>query len=158
MQADPPSEHRASKKPSGAGSSSSQIDPGKVKGVVQMVAGAAVAAVGVPLCVLPGPGLAVIAGGVALASKGQRAYTGREPTKIERKLDAAAEKLGDAAKKEGAKAAKAVAREAPVVAEKAARAVGKGVVAAAKAGGKLAAAGSKALVQKLRDKRSDGMR
>lgn len=158
MQTDLPSEHRASKKSSGAGSSSSQIDPGKVKSVVQMVAGAAVAAAGVPLCVLPGPGLAVIAGGAALASKGQRAYSGREPTKVERKLDAAAEKLGDAAKKEGAKAAKAVAREAPVVAEKAARAAGKGIVAAAKAGGKLAAAGSMALVQKLRDKRSDGMR
>ena len=39
MQADPPSEHRASKKPSGSGPSSSQIDSGKVKGVVQMVSG-----------------------------------------------------------------------------------------------------------------------
>lgn len=61
MQTDPPSEHCESKKPSGAGSSSFQIDPGKAKGVVQMVAGVAVAAAGVPLCVLPGPGLAVIA-------------------------------------------------------------------------------------------------
>lgn len=158
MQTDPPSEHRASKKPSGSGPSSSQIDSGKVKGVVQIVAGAAVAAAGVPLCVLPGPGLAVIAGGVALASRGQRAYSGREPTKVERKLDAAAEKLGDAAKREAVKAAKTVAREAPVVAEKVARAAGKGVVAAAKAGGKLAVAGSKAVARKLRDARHDGVR
>lgn len=158
MQADPPSEHRASKKSSGSGSSSSQIDSGKVKGVVQMVAGAAVAAAGVPLCVLPGPGLAVIAGGAALASKGQRAFSGREPTKVERKFDAAAEKLGDAAKREAAKAAKTVAREAPVVAEKAACAAGKGVVAAAKAGGKLAVAGGKTVARKLRDARHDGVR
>lgn len=84
-----------------------------------MIAGIAVAAIGVPLCVLPGPGVAVIACGVALASKGQRTYSGRKPTKVERKLDVAAEKLGSAAKKEAGKIAKTAAREAPVVAEKA---------------------------------------
>ena len=47
----------------------------KAKGISQMIAGIAVAAIGVPLCVLPGPGVAVIACGVALASKGQRTYS-----------------------------------------------------------------------------------
>lgn len=61
----------------------------KAKGISQMIAGAAVAAIGVPLCVLPGPGVAVIACGAALASKGQRTYSGRKPTKVERKLAAA---------------------------------------------------------------------
>ena len=106
----------------------------KAKGISQMIAGAAVAAIGIPLCVLPGPGVAVIACGVALASKGQRTYSGRKPTKVERKLDAAEEKLGSAAKKEAGKIAKTAAREAPVVAEKAARAAGKGIAAAATAG------------------------
>ena len=45
----------------------SQPKRGKAKGISQMIAGAAVAVIGVPLCVLPGPGVAVIACGVALA-------------------------------------------------------------------------------------------
>lgn len=127
----------------------------KAKGISQMIAGAAVAAIGVPLCVLPGPGVAVIACGAALASKGQRAYSGRKPTKVERKLDVAAEKLGSAAKKEAGKIAKTAAREAPVVAEKAARAAGKGIAAAATAGGKLAAAGGKAVGDAVARKRRE---
>lgn len=127
----------------------------KAKGISQMIAGAAVAAIGIPLCVLPGPGVAVIACGAALASKGQRTYSGRKPTKVERKLDAAAEKLGSAAKKEAGKIAKTAAREASVVAEKAARAAGKGITAAATAGGKLAAAGGKAVGDAVARKRRE---
>lgn len=133
----------------------SQSKREKAKGISQMIAGAAVAAIGVPLCVLPGPGVAVIACGMALASKGQRTYSGRRPTKVERKLDVAAEKLGSAAKKEAGKIAKTAAREAPVVAEKAARAAGKGIVAAATAGGKLAAAGGKAVGDAVARKRRE---
>lgn len=88
----------------------SQSKREKAKGISQMIAGAAVAVIGVPLCVLPGPGVAVIACGVALASRGQRTYSGRKPTKVERRLDAAAEKLGSAAKKEAGKIAKTASR------------------------------------------------
>lgn len=78
----------------------------KAKGAVQMAAGAALAVAGVPLCVLPGPGVAAIAGGVALASKGQRAYSGRPATKIEQRLDAAAARAAAAVKREAAKTAR----------------------------------------------------
>lgn len=131
----------------------------KVKGAAQMAAGGALAAAGVAMCVLPGPGLACIAGGAVLASRGQRNYTGRTASKAEQKLEAKAEELGTAAKKEAAKTAQAVAKEAPVVAGKAARVVGKAGVAAAKAGGKLASAGASAVAAKVREKkRQDGAR
>ena len=48
----------------------SQPKRGKAKGISQMIAGAAVAVIGVPLCVLPGPGVAVIACGAAAATAG----------------------------------------------------------------------------------------
>lgn len=102
----------------------------KAKGMVQMVAGGALAVAGVPLCVLPGPGVAAIVGGVALASRGQRAFSGRAPSRIEQKLDHVAARAAATARQEAAKAARAVAREAPVVAGKAARAAARGVEAA----------------------------
>lgn len=78
----------------------------KAKGAVRMAAGAALAVAGVPLCVLPGPGVAAIAGGVALASKGQRTYSGRPATKIEQRLDAVAARAAAAVKREVVKAAR----------------------------------------------------
>ena len=42
----------------------------KAKGAVQMAGGAVLMAAGVPMCVLPGPGVACIAGGAALAKQG----------------------------------------------------------------------------------------
>ena len=139
----------------------------KIKGAAQMAGGAALVAAGVPLCVLPGPGVACIAGGAALASKGQRNFTGREATPIEAKLDEAAEKLGAAAKEQAANAARnavekapeiagnaarTVAQKAPEVAGNAARVVarkapevaGKTVVATVKAAPKVAGAAAKA--------------
>lgn len=115
--------------------------------------GAALIAAGVPLCVLPGPGAASIAGGAALASKGHRNFTGREATPIEAKLDEVAEKLGAAAKEQAAKAARSAAEKAPEVAGNAARTVaqkapevaGKVVVATAKATPKVAGAAVKAV-------------
>ena len=91
----------------------------KAKGAAQMAVGAALAVAGVPMCILPGPGVAAIAGGAALASRGQRNFTGRAPSKVEQRLDAAASKMGEAVKEQAAKAARAAAREAPVVARKA---------------------------------------
>lgn len=122
----------------------------KVKGACQMALGTAVAVTGVPLCVLPGPGLAAIAGGAALASKGQRTFTGREPNKVERKLDAAAEKMGQAAKREASKAARAAAHQAPIVAGKVARATARGTVKVARATGRVAAKGAKAAAERIR--------
>lgn len=102
----------------------------KVKGASQMAAGAVLAAAGVPLCVLPGPGVAAIAGGAALASRGQRAYTGRPPSPVERRLDAAAEKMGAVAKEQAGRAA---------------RAAGRGAVAVTKGAVALAAKGARAV-------------
>ena len=77
-----------------------------------MAAGAALAVAGVPLCVLPGPGVAAIAGGVALASKGQRTYSGRPATKIEQRLDAVAARAAAAVKREAVKAARSAGKAA----------------------------------------------
>ncbi len=44
----------------------------KAGAVTEMAAGTAIAAAGVPMLILPGPGVAAIAGGVALASDGAR--------------------------------------------------------------------------------------
>ena len=71
-----------------------------------MAAGAALAVAGIPLCVLPGPGVVAIAGGVALASKGQRTYSGRPATKIEQRLDAVAARVAAAVRREAAKTAR----------------------------------------------------
>lgn len=95
----------------------------KIKGAAQMAGGAALGAAGVPMCILPGPGVAAIAGGAALASKGQRNFSGRLATPVEAKLDAAAAKLGEAAKDQAAQAARTAAKKAPEVAGKAARTV-----------------------------------
>lgn len=124
----------------------------KVKGAAQMAGGAALMAAGVPLCVLPGPGVACIAGGAALASKGHRNFTGREATPLEAKLDEAAERLGAVAKEQAANAARAAAEKAPEVADRAARTVaakapevaGKAVKATVKAAPKVAGAAAKA--------------
>lgn len=114
----------------------------KVAGAVEMAAGAAIAAAGIPMMVLPGPGAAALLGGAALASKGQRRYSGREASRVEEKLDAASAKAVEVAKVEGARAAKAVVRNAPKVAAATAKVAvggaklaGKGAVVA-KLGGK----------------------
>lgn len=109
----------------------------KVIGAAQMSAGTALAIAGIPLCVLPGPGIAAIAGGAALASKGQRNFSGREATRIEQRLDSTAEKMGAVAKEQAAKAARAAARKGPEVAHAVAVAAGRGLAGAAKAGGSL---------------------
>ena len=113
----------------------------KVAGGIEMAAGVAIAAAGVPMMVLPGPGAAALLGGAALASKGQRRYSGREATAVEEKLDQASVKAAEVAKREGAKAAKAVARNAPKVAAATAKVAVKGGAAAAKAGGRLTGKG-----------------
>ena len=49
----------------------------KAAAAAQMAAGGAIAAVGVPMLILPGPGVVAIAGGAALAKKGFDNFTGK---------------------------------------------------------------------------------
>lgn len=69
----------------------------KAKGIAQVAAGGALTAAGIPMLVLPGPGVAAIVGGAALVSRGNRNYTGRTATPLEERLDEAASKAADLA-------------------------------------------------------------
>lgn len=93
----------------------------KIKGAAQMAAGSALAVAGVPLLILPGPGAVFIVGGVALASKGQRNFSGRSASPLESKLDSAAAKMAQVAKDQAKQAAQNAAKEAPRVAKNAAQ-------------------------------------
>lgn len=127
----------------------------KIKGAAQMAAGGAIAAVGVPMLVLPGPGAAAIAGGAALACKGHRTYTGRKPTFAEEKLDMVAEKAADVAKEATKKVARDAVAAAPVVAKKAASQAPEVMGKALAGAGKVAIKGAKEAVHiggKLADK------
>ncbi|HIR91225.1 MAG TPA: hypothetical protein IAC01_05540 [Candidatus Limicola stercorigallinarum] len=75
-----------------------------------MAAGGVLAIAGVAMCILPGPGVAAIAGGVALMSRGQRTFSGRKPLHIEKRLDAAASKMARAAKRQITRAAQSAAQ------------------------------------------------
>ncbi len=122
----------------------------KAKGAAQMAVGTALAAAGVPMCILPGPGVAAIVGGAALASRGQRNFSGREPSRIEERLDAAAEKAGTVAKEQAARVAHAAAREAPVIARKACSATGRGIVTVTKAAATFTVKGAKAVRNRMK--------
>lgn len=136
---------RKHKESPAASDSRSPVPAGrKVKGAAQMVVGTALAVAGVPMCILPGPGVAAIAGGAALASRGQRNFTGRDPSHVEQRLEAAAQKMGEVAKDQAGRAARAAAKEAPVVAKKACSLAGRGVVAAARGTATLVAKGARA--------------
>lgn len=93
----------------------------KIKGAAQMAAGSALAIAGVPLLILPGPGAVFIVGGVALASKGQRNFSGRSASPLESKLDSAAAKMAQVTKDQAKQAAQNAAKEAPRVAKNAAQ-------------------------------------
>lgn len=93
----------------------------KIKGAAQMAAGGALAVAGVPLLILPGPGAVFIVGGVALASKGQRNFSGRSASPLESKLDSAAAKMAQVAKDQAKQAAQNAAKETPRVAKNAAQ-------------------------------------
>ncbi len=89
----------------------------RIKGAAQMAAGSALAVAGVPLLILPGPGAVFIVGGVALASKGQRNFSGRAASSLESKLDTAAAKMAEIAKRQAKQAAQNAAKEAPHLAK-----------------------------------------
>lgn len=66
----------------------------KIMGAAKMVAGGALAAAAVPLVVVPiAPTSLMAVGGVTLAAKGQREFSGREISKFEVKAEAATEKI-----------------------------------------------------------------
>lgn len=73
-----------------AGSAASSHEDGasrKARGAKQMLAGGAVAALGVPMLILPGPGVAAIAGGLALVGRGYHNLTGNEVLSEETRQD-----------------------------------------------------------------------
>lgn len=128
-------------------------DPKKAKGAKQMAAGAAVAAVGVPMLILPGPGVAAIAGGAALMGAGYKNMTGKDVIDEETKSDPSyqegeewgrqwGQRMKDYAEDELAPAAKVIAAEAA----EAASAAGKGVAAVASTGAEVAGKGFRAVV------------
>ncbi|MGN0078550.1 MAG: hypothetical protein ACI36V_07180 [Coriobacteriales bacterium] len=128
-------------------------DPKKAKGAKQMAAGAAVAAVGVPMLILPGPGVAAIAGGAALMGAGYKNMTGKDVIDEETKSDPSyqegeewgrqwGQRMKDYAEDELAPAAKVIAAEAA----EAASAAGKGVATVASTGADVAVKGFRAVV------------
>ena len=113
--------------------------PQRARGVAQMAGGAVLAAAGVPMLVLPGPGVVAIVGGAAMVSKGHRTMTGREATAVEEKLDTASEKLVEVTKEQTDKAMKKAVMDGPDVAERVLQAApmiaGKAAVAVTKGAG-----------------------
>ena len=137
----------------GESANSAEENARKAKGMTQMAAGAAVAAAGVPMLILPGPGVAAIAGGVALMGAGYQNMTGKEILDDETRNDPAfkqgeewgrewGQRVKDYAEEDLAPAAKEMAAEAKV----AASADGKGVMAVASTGADAAAKGFRAIV------------
>lgn len=84
----------------------------RAKGMAQMAAGTVITAAGIPMLVLPGPGVAAIVGGAALTLKGHRTMTGRKPNEFEQSIDDAADRLVNVAKTEAAAVGKKVAQKA----------------------------------------------
>lgn len=84
----------------------------KTKGIIEIIAGIIIALIGIPLLVLPGPGIIVIIGGIALALRGQRNLTGRPASNIEVTLEENTQKLAQKAKDQAAQKAQKTAQSA----------------------------------------------
>lgn len=136
----------------------------KAKGIAQVAAGSALTAAGIPMLVLPGPGVAAIVGGAALVSRGNRNYTGRTATPLEERLDEAASKAADlaanAAKRTAGKAGEkakdaalktgAIAREATEMAAASAPEVAKGFARGATAAAHVASGAAKSVAREAK--------
>lgn len=59
----------------------------RFRGIVEIALGIALVIAGLIMCVIPGPGIATIVCGVAMACRGQRNFAGRVASKAEYKLD-----------------------------------------------------------------------
>ena len=123
----------------------------RAKGVGQMVAGGVVAAAGVPMLILPGPGVAAIAGGAVLASKGYQKATGKEPpVDVEKAVYDTVDQVKDFAENKAVPAAKDFAENvAAPAAKKAGRAAAEAGKAALNLGAKSAKAAFKAGAEAL---------
>lgn len=136
----------------------------KAKGIAQVAAGSALTAAGIPMLVLPGPGVAAIVGGAALVSRGNRNYTGRTATPLEERLDEAASKAADlaanTAKRTAGKAGEkakdtalktgAIAREAAEMAATSAPEVAKGFARGATAAAHVASGAAKSVAREAK--------
>lgn len=136
----------------------------KAKGVAQVAAGSALTAAGIPMLVLPGPGVAAIVGGAALVSRGNRNYTGRTATPLEERLDEAASKAEDlaanTAKRTAGKAGEkakdaalktgAIARETAEMAATSAPEVAKGFARVATAAAHVASGAAKSVAREAK--------
>lgn len=110
----------------------------KVKGAAQMVAGTALTAVGIPMLIFPGPGAVAVVSGAAMASKGHRNLTGRDPIPLEEFVDASAARLTEVAKEDMREIGQKAKDKAPEVRA----AVAEGASKAAAAGAKAATTGA----------------
>lgn len=136
----------------------------KAKGIAQVAAGSALTAAGIPMLVLPGPGVAAIVGGAALVSRGNRNCTGRTATPLEERLDEAASKAADlaanTAKRTAGKAGEkakdatlktgAIAREAAEMAATSAPEVAKGFARGATAAAHVASGAAKRVAREAK--------
>ena len=135
----------------------------KAKGIAQVAAGSALTAAGIPMLVLPGPGVAAIVG-AALVSRGNRNYTGRTATPLDERLDEAASKAADlaanTAKRTAGKAGEkakdaalktgAIAREAAEMAATSAPEVAKGFARGATAAAHVASGAAKSVAREAK--------
>lgn len=123
----------------------------RAKGVGQMVAGGVVAAAGVPMLILPGPGVAAIAGGAVLAAKGYQKATGKEPpVDVEKAVYDTVDQVKDFAENKAVPAAKDFAENvAAPTAKKAGRVAAEAGKAALNLGAKSAKAAFKAGAEAL---------
>lgn len=117
----------------------------KVKGAAQMVAGTALTAVGIPMLILPGPGAMAVVSGAAIASKGHRNLTGRDPIPLEEFVDASAARLSEVAKEDMREIGQKAKDKAPEVRA----AVAEGASKAASVGTKAAITGATAARNKI---------
>lgn len=143
--------------------SAEDADATKARGAKQLIAGSAIAAIGVPMLILPGPGVAAIAGGVALAAKGYSNMTGKDVIDEETRTDPEfvagqaagerfAERIHDFAADELAPAGHAIAHDLKEAGSAAAAGIGRAaVVAASVAGHGLEAAMGEQASAKARD-------
>ena len=136
----------------------------KAKGIAQVAAGSALTAAGIPMLVLPGPGVAAIVGGAALVSRGNRNYTGHTATPLEEGLDEAASKAADLAAntakrtagkagekaKDAARKTGAIAREAAEMAATSAPEVAKGFARGATAAAHVASGAAKRVAREAK--------
>lgn len=116
----------------------------KAKGAAQIAAGTALTAVGIPMLILPGPGAVAVVSGAAIASKGHRNLTGRDPIPLEEFVDASAARLTAVTKEEMRELGQKAKDKAPEVRA----AVSEGATKAAEAAAELTLKGINALANR----------